>query len=236
MRIGVYIPSIPRHFGHLDGIIKAYYGGTRAPDRLMVFLSGANEVAAENTTGLKKANPGIEIVLHSTIVQAGPARQKAVQLLADCDIVSYQDSDDLPHATRLQVVERWFEANPDALSMYHSYLRGMQWPKDAAAKMAEPQKTIWARELSKYYFPSGSFFDAKAQPCFGTGCPWMTHAGVPSVRPGFLRNITWKKAEELRIAPEPRTKTEDFEFGFESVFRYPNQVGLVSTPCYLYRV
>ena len=158
---------------------------------------------------------------------AGPNRQMAESLCSG-DIIIYQDDDDLPHQRRVEVVKKIFEQF-DIVSLNHSYsfLGGQSIP-------FEKTRMFSGEYLYKKYFPNDKLEDCKSYGAYGHGFEFSVHAGVVCIRKELLKDIKWKHHDDLKIAPYPKEKTEDFEFCFETLFYKKNSV-IIDAPIYYYK-
>ena len=222
MKISVFVPCVPNHWENIQNIVNAYNCGTVKPDEIIVLISDCTKIKNRQVNGAR-------IVPIENPMYAGPARQRAVGLCRG-DIIMYQDSDDIPHKARVEIIKGFFENHKDAVMVNHSYCY-KKW--DNEIKMDYKVYNAY-NELYKLYFPDDDFLKSKEQPCYGAGLPFMVHAGVPSVKRSLLYNLSWKAPNECRIAPEPKTKSEDMEFCMEALYKMKAAVYAIDTKPYLY--
>jgi hypothetical protein len=115
----------------------------------------------------------------------------------------------------------------------HSYVRF----KDTFSEMNEiemPIKETNGSELYDFYFPNKILEDCvKSSLCFGGGVQWSVHAGAVCIRKRVLEKIQWKGPENLLFAPDPKTKTEDYEFNMEALY-YLNSHLIINAKLYFY--
>jgi hypothetical protein len=236
MSIGVFIPSVPWHVDTVAPIVRAYMQGPLKPDKIVIYLSGTDLCDGARIRSMKahiRRIPNVYVQTEDKIVQAGPARQAALDLL-DTDIVAYQDSDDLPHRMRISTIKEVFH-NCAHLDMFNHSYDYKKW------SLRPPNRFKWGegahiegKVLYERYFPNSKFEEGAKHNAYGDFLPFPVHAGVPCIRRELLKEITWKPAEDLKIAPNPKTKTEDFEFCHEVLYRDYKKVAAVDFPCYLY--
>lgn len=237
MKIGVFVPSIPTHFGNVGNIVDAYMSGEVKPDRIAVLISDSAKVPIGNRMRFRTTHKHWPVALYESLplLQAGPCRQLAYDLLEDCDVIAYQDSDDLPHRDRIRVVKEIFEQYPEGMVLNHSYYYGGGWPAQMGTEPVVDWGVMPGTVMSKGYFPTGKLSECMRHHAFGDVMGFPVHAGVPCVRRQVLEEIRWKKAQDLHIAPEPKTKTEDYEFCMECLFKYRERHLLSDARVYLYR-
>lgn len=230
MKTTVYIPTIPEHFGNISTIIEDYSSGTERPDEIIVFLSRSREVSMEHQYAISR-HPSklVTLVKSPARVYAGPARQQA-QNLAHGDVVLYQDSDDRPHPYRVEWVKRLFETR-DCMVVNHSYFYKQQPTWDFEWKN---MRVVQGQTLRDLYFPNEDVTECrKYTAAYGGGCDFPVHAGVVCIRRELLNEIRWKHPDDLVYAPDPKTKTEDYEFCMDALFKVNRSI-VVDAPLYYY--
>ena len=230
MRASVFIPSIPEHLANVPEILSAYESGSAQPDEVVVMVSRADEASAKELANVKNYPwKRVRMIVRSERVFAGPARQMALKE-CDGDIVLYQDSDDLPHERRVQFAKHFFTVR-DIKILNHSYFYRKQptWPL-----VLEDVKSTEGDDLYKLYFPDGKVESCRKYcDCYGGGLPFPVHAGACCIRREVLEEVKWKGPDELVFAPDPKHKTEDYEFCMEVLFKW-NKSLVINCPLYFY--
>jgi len=236
MKVGVFIPTIPVHWKHVPGIVAEYLKGYVKPDRIAVLLSRSNDVPVGDRMRFKTScDPSVQLYESPAPLNTGAARQQALHLLKDCDVISYQDSDDLPHWDRIKVIREIFESNPDALVLHHSYHYAKSWQGPIYKDRITEYKTHTGDWLYEQYFPNGKIEECISHFAFGDVMGFPVHAGVSSIKREVLEEVPWKIPSKMKIAPEPKAKTEDYEFSMECLFKYKGRHLITDARIYLYR-
>jgi glycosyltransferase involved in cell wall biosynthesis len=98
--VTVVVPCTKAHVAHLPGLVTALRGQTRAPDQIVIAVSG----------GDVSELPILDAqVLHSTARQTAGANRNRGSDVALGDVVIYQDADDIPHPQRVEIIAGLFE-------------------------------------------------------------------------------------------------------------------------------
>jgi hypothetical protein len=107
MKYSLFIPTIPKHFHFLNEILEKYKNGSEQPDEIIISISESSKINQDDIRILKN-NFNIKIIEHNNIMLAGPNRQVSKEF-CNGDVIIYQDSDDLPHFQRIEVIKSFFE-------------------------------------------------------------------------------------------------------------------------------
>lgn len=225
MKVSVFIPCTMKHFKYIKFLVSRYLLGTRKPDEIVLFLSGAQG------TILFPVIKGIKTHVTSEIVLAGPARQMALELCSG-DVVVYQDADDIPHPQRIEIIERMFQEN-DIVHLTHQYV--------FIGKESMPQKVYFERiktwdgqHIYDHYFPNGDIKEC-GKISISYGCPpYNQHAGACSIKREILKEVKWRLNNDLVLAPANRSKAEDYEFCMEVAYKYKKSM-MIAAKLYAYR-
>lgn len=230
MKASVFIPSIPEHLANVPGILAAYQDGTAQPDEVVILISRAIDASSKEVAAIKNYPWNrVKTIIRNERVYAGPARQMA---LKECegDIVIYQDSDDTPHAKRVQFVKHFFTVR-DILLLSHSYFYRNQPTWDFTI---DDIKSTEGSILYDLYFPDGKIESCrKYSDCYGGGVPHPVHAGASCIRREILEDVQWKSPDELTFSPDPKDKTEDYQFCMEVLYKW-NKSLVIDCPLYFY--
>ena len=226
-KVGVFIPCIAKHIRHLPAVIKKLDRGYVRPHRVAVVLS--------NLSGKTCKLPGgIALRSFDHLVETGPAKQMAYEMLSDCDVICYQDADDLPSLNRVAYIQQLF-TNPNVGAFNHSY-RTTKWPRRDAendCSVAFPGDGAW--ELS---FPNHRLQDATKHGAFGGVFSFPIMGGAISVRRSVLANIHWRPFSDLPLFPKhfDQTKGDDWHFCFECLYQMKQAHWFSRAVLYRYRV
>lgn len=222
MKISVFIPCVPNHWPNIKNIVNAYNCGSVVPDEIVILLSDCGKVKNYHI-------PGSVTIAIERPLYAGPARQRAVNLCRG-DIIMYNDADDLPHKDRVKIVKDVFEKNSDIMVLSHSY-DYKEWSNGDVSKykMYDAYNLLYEE-----CFKDSDFMNCSVRGSFGDCAGFPVHAGVPCIRRDVLKVISWKHPKDLIVAPDPKTKTEDFEFCFECLYKYKHQHAIIDSKIYLY--
>lgn len=232
--VGVAIPCIGKHVDNLKRIIFNYtISVPKAPDHIAILMSG-DLTNRQKQTWESVAGKNVIKIRVGDLVNAGPARQRLAYELKNkgCDLIAYQDADDLPHPMRIKFIHEWFKHKPETMVLNHSYAYEY-WPKNMLLGLKMPLEQD-SEKLYSEYFKDG-FESCAEHKAFGDILDFPVHAGVPVIRPSVLNNIEWLPANRLPdYCPKPRSHTEDWFFCMQSLFRYKENHAIVNSPVYLY--
>lgn len=108
-KTSVVIPSYYKHIDFLPHLLEKYAHQTSIPDEVVIALSEADKVPANKLRLLQEESWPFDLVLELTSEQqfAGENRNRGT-LASSGDLIIYQDSDDLPHMQRVEVIQECF--------------------------------------------------------------------------------------------------------------------------------
>lgn len=244
MKTSLFIPTIPIHFRHIENILNHYYNGTVVPDEIIISISQSHNLDDESKKLIKNKFPDVKIIEHSDSLQSGPNRQIS-KTACKGDIIIYQDSDDIPHRQRVEIIKYFFN-NYDIMHLNHSYTRNES--NDFHISIPDI-KFIDSERLYKSYFPNSILNEClKVHGAYGGGFDMGIHGGAIAIKREVLNVVEWKpkthlfKNEEwLRggLPPimnhnDPRIPgAEDYEFCMETLFKLKKSI-LIDAKIYTY--
>ena len=109
--ITLVIPCIFKHFKHIESLLQFYTNQTCLPEEVIISVSESTKVTNEikNLKDKIKSFPfNLIIIEHHEPKTPGENRQIASEH-ASKDYIVYQDSDDLPHNQRLEIIKYFFD-------------------------------------------------------------------------------------------------------------------------------
>lgn len=229
MRTSVYIPSIPRSFNNVPNIIDNYMLGAIKPDEIVVNVSMVNSIDKQQIHNFKIKYPYVKLIETEQRLYAGPNRQQAKDFCTG-DVVIYSDDDDNVHPRRVQIVKSYFETM-NILVLNHSYVFKNQIVDEDRLHNI----TVWTSDyLRKLYFPNNNLMDALAQRCYGDSLSVMVHGGAVCIRKELLNMMFWRDhSNSIFRKPGSTTIAEDYDFGFEALFKFNSSI-IISAPLYYY--
>ena len=111
MKKSVVIPSTDKHFKYLDKVFLSYVDQTMKPEEIVVSIANGHLVNKEEIRTLKSKYSqyfeNIEIILHNRVVPEGPNRGEGTKVASN-ELIIYNDSDDLAHPQRVEIVSNAF--------------------------------------------------------------------------------------------------------------------------------
>ena len=114
MRISVVVPCASKHVPLLPTLIEQLSKQTRAPDEVVVSVSGCSSSDVPDLN--------VELVHSKRALSAGANRNRA-SAIACGDVLIYQDADDVPHPQRVEIIAAMFESHAiDHLMHFFYYL------------------------------------------------------------------------------------------------------------------
>lgn len=245
MTVSVFIPTTPNYIKYLNSILDAYINdSTVKPDEIVVSISNYKEIDNVLMENLIKKFNHVKFILHENILLAGPNRQCANKY-CDSDIIIYQDSDDLPHPQRVEIIKYVFN-NYDIVHLNHSYYNlTEEIIKTNKNKLPNSEKIVLcdikymgSDELYKIHLPNG-----KLEECtnitnyYGYGVNYPVHAGAVAIKKDVLKYVMWKNRDELKYSPQWFNRlykgAEDYEFCVECL-KYFNKSMIIDSKIYYY--
>lgn len=169
LTVSVVIPCATWHAEKLPGLIRALNEGTDRPDEIVVVVPASSKVRLRHAVVMEVPSQ----------MPPGAARQIATRDTA-CDIVVYQDADDIPHPQRIEILRRFF-AETEYVHVNHAWT-----PPDVAFQSQDTYHIVAdTQELLAEYGESGSF-------PMPYGAPWkVVTVGNPAVRRCVLSDCHW---------------------------------------------
>ena len=98
--VSVVVPCAGLHVAHLAGLVASLRSQTRAPEQIVVAVSGCEISALPVLDAL---------VLHRPDRQTAGANRNHGSAAATGDVLIYQDADDIPHPQRVEIIAGLFE-------------------------------------------------------------------------------------------------------------------------------
>jgi hypothetical protein len=236
MEISLFIPTIPEHIKYLDNILDIYLNKSSIkPDEIIVSVSNYKVIPTDVLSPMFEKNQNVKFILHDNIMLAGPNRQVSKDF-CNGDIIIYQDSDDLPHIQRIEIIKHFFE-NYDILHLNHSYNDISEYNEDII-NISEINY-IDSDILNQITFPNNKLTEC-VDNFRGYGCfnDLLIHGGAIAIKKSVLDVIRWKNRDELYFSPGwdniNYKGAEDYEFNMESTFHLKKSM-LIDSKCYFYR-
>lgn len=230
MKISIYIPTIPSHFKYLNNIIDIYLNkSTIKPDEICIGVSESNLVKDDIEYLNKKYD--VTWFLSEEKMDAGTSRKKSI----DCkgDLIIYQDSDDLPHIQRIEIIKQYFERE-NVLHLNHSFSKIEEFNENKI-KLKEyiSSDTIYR----KYFTVDGIKNNCKKFTFYGEDFKFLVAAGTPAIKKEVLYEVQWKSRNELSYSykwNDPKYKgAEDFEFCMDVLYHFNKSI-MIDSKIYFY--
>jgi len=157
MKKSVVIPSTDKHFKYLDKVFLSYVDQTMKPEEIVVSIANGHLVNKEEIRTLKSKYSqyfeNIEIILHNRVVPEGPNRGEGTKVASN-ELIIYNDSDDLAHPQRVEIVSNAFDQY-EINHLNHSY------SFDESFYSITQIKGIESQAMFKMYFPDFVSWDQK---------------------------------------------------------------------------
>lgn len=120
--VSVVIPCYYKHFKHVPELLASLCLQTALPNEVVISLSEADKLSQAVIASVEKTDYPfvLKIIKHSQQLYAGDNRQRGSEV-ATGDILIYQDSDDLPHVQRIELIKACFNAY-DVMHVMHSFV------------------------------------------------------------------------------------------------------------------
>ena len=109
--ITLVIPCIFKHFKHIESLLKFYTNQTCLPEEVVISVSESTNIINEiNKLKEKiKSFPFKLIIIENTDAKTPGENRQIASDQASNDYIVYQDSDDLPHNQRLEIIKYFFD-------------------------------------------------------------------------------------------------------------------------------
>lgn len=157
MKKSVVIPSTNEHFKYLDKVFLSYVNQTIKPEEIVVSVANGhliNKVDVDNLKGKYTEHfENVEIILHDKVVPEGPNRGEGTKVASN-ELIIYNDSDDLAHPQRVEIVAGAFDQY-EINHLNHSYSF-----EEHFAPITQV-KTIESQAIFNMYFPDFVSWDQK---------------------------------------------------------------------------
>ena len=157
MKKSVVIPSTDQHFKYLDKVFLSYVNQTVKPEEIVVSIANGHLVNKEEIRTLKSKHSGhfenVEIILHDRVVPEGPNRGEGPKVASN-ELIIYNDSDDLAHPQRVEIVSNAFDQY-EINHLNHSY------SFDESFHPITQIKGIESQAMFNMYFPDFVSWDQK---------------------------------------------------------------------------
>jgi hypothetical protein len=232
--ISLFIPTIPEHIKFLDEILFIYLNkSTVIPDEIIVSVSNYKAIPIDILTSLIEKYPNVIFILHDKIMLAGPNRQISKDICSG-DIITYHDSDDLPHIQRIEIIKHFFTSY-DILHLNHSY--GIKDDYNEDTIIINNIKYITSETFNKNFFPNNILEECNLI-VNGYGYEnFPSHGGAISIRKEVLNYIKWRDRSELYYSPSWDDNNykgaEDYEFNMDTTFLLGKSM-MIDSKCYFY--
>lgn len=247
MTISVYIPTTPNHLKFLDKILNSYlYKSTVLPDQIVVSISDFSKINSMTYNNLKMKYKDVLFLEHLEVQLAGPNRQFAEQFCTS-DIILYQDSDDLPHIQRVEIIKYFFEKY-DIIHLHHSYFNLTNYI-DLITEIEsfnyneniidiDSIKFITSDQFYEKLYPNKNLIDCRNPHIINEIFKELKpHYGALAIKKEVLNEIKWKDRKNLFYSPRWNDFTykgaEDYEFMVEVIFKY-NKTIIIDSKIYFY--
>jgi len=149
MKTSIVIPSTNKHFKYLDYVFLSYAEQTVKPEEIVVSVANGHLINQNEIDNLKDKYKiffeNIEIILHNKVVPEGPNRGEGTKIASN-DLIMYNDSDDLAHPQRVEIVKQIFKTY-DINHLNHSYSFEEQFNLITEVGIVESQ------DIFDMYFP-----------------------------------------------------------------------------------
>lgn len=157
MKTSIVIPSTDSHFKYLDHVFLSYAEQTVKPEEIVVSVANGHRInrsTVDNLTDKYKIFfDNIEIILHNKVVPEGPNRGEGTKVASN-DLIMYNDSDDLAHPQRVEIIKQIFEMY-DINHLNHSY------SFEERFDLIEEVEVIESQYIFNMYFPTFVSWDQK---------------------------------------------------------------------------
>lgn len=247
MTTSVFIPTTPNHIKFLDKIINSYLvKSTVKPDQIVVSISNFSEIDSSIYKTLKIKYPDVLFLEHSEIKLAGPNRQFSEEFCTG-DIVIYQDSDDLPHIQRIEIIKHFFNKY-DIVHLHHSYFNLTNYIDliDEKNLYNYNEDLIdvnfinlkFSQEFYNIFFPNKNILDSRNYLMFNNIFSSLRpHHGALAIKREILKEVKWKDRKDLFYSPGwdniSYKGAEDYEFMVDVIFKY-NKSLIIDGKIYFY--
>lgn len=240
MKICIYIPTIPEHVSNVFKIVDNINKQTRLPDEILISISNSNLIDSEIMDKIDLIK-NVKVLKHLTNLDA--AENRNFYESVDSDIIIYQDSDDIMHKQRVEIIENIFN-NFDIINLNHSYIKVPTLEDAIKTFNNEPIieynsiRYIESKLIRNLYFPNNNYNECERYEWYSQGLPIDCAAGPISVKKKYLIEIGgFKTKSKQLVAPfrnfENFKGAEDYEMCMELLFKY-NKSMIIDSKLYYY--
>lgn len=239
MTTSIFIPTTPFHIKYLTRILRYTRIGKVQPDEIIISISDYKSCDKETIDIINNIEKEYDvIIIKNEPLNPGPNRQLAKNYCKG-DIIIYQDSDDVPHPRRVEIIKYFFE-NYDISHLNHS---GVMSFNDIIIDFKEIEldkiNIIHSDTIYKKYFPNNNIMDCLGQTnSYGSEfTKFNAICGPLAVKSEVLDTISWKDRKELSHSPNwddvSYKGAEDYEFCTDVLFNL-NKSMIIDAPIYIY--
>ena len=237
LKMNVFIPTMPRDFKYLKEIVLRYMNGSQQPNKIIISISSYKFENKLFFDDIEKMYNNIIIIRDQEKLLSAESREKAKNY--DCDVVVFQDSDDLPHPDRLKIISYYFNKYHDIMHIHHNYIIGST---PTTHKFNEIKinniKEHFSTNIYDYYFPNGDYkygvniSKNKKIQAF-TLVPFLFATGVGAYKIEVLNNIKWSSYNYDFMYENPKRRGQDYEYFMKSIYKY-NKALFLDAKLYYY--
>jgi GR25 family glycosyltransferase involved in LPS biosynthesis len=236
----LYIPTIPEHIKNIPNIIECIKSQTRIPDEVIISVSESELIDSYLLDSIEKS---YDVKLLRNIGKFDSAENRNFYGLSDCDLIIYQDSDDLLHKQRVELIESFFIKH-NLKTLNHSFTR-IDTIQEAVILSSKEKKYkiedipfIESKSLYDLYFPNGNYLECNKFTWYSEGTMFNIAAGPISTFKTCLQEVGgFKNKTKQIVAPYINDIThkscEDFEMCMELLYKYNNSL-IINAELYYY--
>jgi hypothetical protein len=230
MTLSLVIPSTPNHFQYVDCIIKHYLNGTVIPDEIIISVSNSHQIDSKIFDSLNEkyleSYPNLIILKHTHMVPEGPNRGEGSKV-AKYDLISYHDSDDIPHPQRIEIIKHFFNKF-DINHLNHSYKYEIGFDIIDFEKI----KYVLPNELYNSHFGENNdyterpldFFPNPNNKSYGCMSDFWVCGGPTTIHRSVLDTIKWNQDKILSY---------DYDFCMDVLFTLKKSI-VIDSPLIWY--
>ena len=205
INISLCVPCVRSHIVYLPGFIRNVSNQKRAPDEVVIALSGVSDATSKSLEKklrqIAKYLFSVRVLGTSDHLSAGANRNRAA-VNSKGDIISFMDADDVMNKNRIEIIESEFNAHPSASIILHSYSLKSHEEKLTTVKVLGPDRM---REIHKDSPPSGPLMIDPP-----------VHHGHVSLRKKVIQK--WKQNEKMFRSQDTEYVRRLIEIGLDTIF------------------
>jgi hypothetical protein len=221
MKLSLVIPTTPNHFRFLDCILKNYELGTEKPDEVIISVSNSNFINPIDIQNLEtkyfKSFESLKIIKNEFILLEGPNRGNGSKF-AENELISYHDSDDIPHPQRIEIIKYFFK-NFDILHLNHSF----QYETEFKNINLKDIKFVGFDELYDLHFSGITNVNERDQNIKHSSYSGMLDfwicGGPTTIKREVLKHIEWN---------ENRIISYDYDFCMDVLYKFKKSMSIDS--------